>query len=1178
MTIQPPTFGAAAYDEEVQQVATEWRYPLRGNPDAKIIVLCEPPSLDAARSSLPMDMDLLMMWATMALHAGLVQNDFLFVGLCPPVPKAVESSEAKKWEFVQPYVQGALDLIKAKKPAFVICAGALPARAVMGKVVKITRHRGMFHDSKHLDCPWFGMLSPKLVAAQPDNRPIMDADLSILRRVRDADHDPTILADIETNYEWCFDLSDWVANPPATLGIDTETTGLDTMADDFRVITVQLSDRPGMSRVCRICPDYFPDHPLFAGQDVEQIAKLRSQIKALLENPAITKVLHNGKYDFRALRSVGIEMGPWWDTELMARFVNENFMEYGLDEMIRIYVPPLAGYADHFNQTVNKSDMMSVPPVDETDLEGKVIRAGMLSYAGGDTDAVLRLAAALKPLLAADRPNLHVFNRIHRRALFALTKSMETYGFTIDEAALQSFQDELEAFIRTETVALSRMVPAPIRRKYMSDPKGFKFSRDEVMRDVFFSKDGFGFKPVVFTKGSTDDPDPNKRLPSVSTKDHLPYFVNEPGLAGQFVNRYRDLKQAQKMLDTYAKGFWKYIKTGADGEKKVIPSYNFRTNTRRTNCVHADTPVLTRRGEVRMADVRVGDQVFTHQNRWRNVTATYCKPADMMYKVSMSNGQSFLCTLGHMLMTETGWRSLYDVVLKDSGVEPGHRFGSAADVSRHGMFDEANRGASQNRDGEHARNHQAERAEGGDVATEIRPVSQQQAGGAEPRLREEACELHRRLCGWAGLLNQSGGWKTLLRASDRDGGNARPASFATAGEPDRASRGRGQAEQSPGQSGAFDHRSARHAASADGLEVRIVGVTPAAVFPVYDLTVEEDKSYTACGVVHHNSNDPNGQNFPKRGKFAKSFRRLFSASRGKVLVASDLSQAELRIAAWMAQEPEMLKVYRDDGDIHSTTAALVMGMEYERFLELDKATKKPARQGAKAVNFGYIYGARERTFMQVAKTDYGVDYTLKQATEIRNKFFGKFSALPVWHEKTRAFVKANGNVRSLHGLTRHLPAIWSTDWGVQSGAERNAVNSPVQNFGSDLGVMAFLRLSAQADPDLIRPVGFIHDQLIAEVDEGYVAEGMGWLKWVMENPPLTEWFGLVPPLPIKSDPEWGLNLGQTTELADDAEMMARVLPHVCKPEWWNDDEERAWDAYTQHASVPAHFLREVLFA
>jgi DNA polymerase I-like protein with 3'-5' exonuclease and polymerase domains len=96
------------------------------------------------------------------------------------------------------------------------------------------------------------------------------------------------------------------------------------------------------------------------------------------------------------------------------------------------------------------------------------------------------------------------------------------------------------------------------------------------------------------------------------------------------------------------------------------------------------------------------------------------------------------------------------------------------------------------------------------------------------------------------------------------------------------------------------------------------------------------------------SADPNAQNFPKRGPLAKAYRKIFIPSDGYVFVEVDLSQAELRIAAWMANDPAMLKVYRDGGDIHAATAAAVMGITLEAFFALPDDVKKAKRQQAKA--------------------------------------------------------------------------------------------------------------------------------------------------------------------------------------------------------------------------------------
>lgn len=96
------------------------------------------------------------------------------------------------------------------------------------------------------------------------------------------------------------------------------------------------------------------------------------------------------------------------------------------------------------------------------------------------------------------------------------------------------------------------------------------------------------------------------------------------------------------------------------------------------------------------------------------------------------------------------------------------------------------------------------------------------------------------------------------------------------------------------------------------------------------------------------SADPNAQNFPKRGPLAKAYRKIFIPTDGYVFVECDLSQAELRIAAWMANDAAMLKVYRDGGDIHAATAAAVMGITLEQFDALPSEVKKAKRQQAKA--------------------------------------------------------------------------------------------------------------------------------------------------------------------------------------------------------------------------------------
>lgn len=281
----------------------------------------------------------------------------------------------------------------------------------------------------------------------------------------------------------------------------------------------------------------------------------------------------------------------------------------------------------------------------------------------------------------------------------------------------------------------------------------------------------------------------------------------------------------------------------------------------------------------------------------------------------------------------------------------------------------------------------------------------------------------------------------------------------------------------------------------------------------------------------------------------------------------------------------MLAIYNSGGDIHAATAAAVLGVDYDVFRTwkgderplievansipgsgeylrtLSGEKRRTATVGdyydqkrfqAKAINFGFLYGMGWRKFMSYAKTEYGVDVTEQEAQDFRDTFFRLYPGLEAWHETMRAFAREHGYVRALHGATRHLPSINSDDFAMRGSAERFAINSPVQRFGSDLGLIAFERFSAQADAERMRVLNFVHDQLVAEARLDCVEEAGQSLKWVMQNPPLFDWFDIEPPLPILSDLEFGGSLGTMEE---------QKGYEGIKPPWWNDDEDAAREAF-----------------
>jgi DNA polymerase I-like protein with 3'-5' exonuclease and polymerase domains len=316
----------------------------------------------------------------------------------------------------------------------------------------------------------------------------------------------------------------------------------------------------------------------------------------------------------------------------------------------------------------------------------------------------------------------------------------------------------------------------------------------------------------------------------------------------------------------------------------------------------------------------------------------------------------------------------------------------------------------------------------------------------------------------------------------------------------------------------------------EGFELKYI--VDGKVRPTYSL------SKTVTGRT--SSEDPNGQNYPKRGARAKVYRKMFVPPPGYYVCEMDLSQAELRIAASLSGDSTMLRIYREGGDIHTETALIVARLTKEQFAALPKDDwvdaagvkhdgKKTLRTKAKSVNFGFLYGMGWRKFIGFAKTQYGVDFTEQEAKRIRAGFFAKYKRLEPWHNSVREFAMDHKYVRSYSGRVRHLPMIDSHEEYIQQEAIRQAINSPVQEFGSSLGVMALGRMNEEISNEHLKVVGFIHDAIVVYVKKEYLDWGMRTVKTYMQSNPIEEWFGSQIKCPIVADCGFGENLGEIHE-------------------------------------------------
>jgi len=257
-------------------------------------------------------------------------------------------------------------------------------------------------------------------------------------------------------------------------------------------------------------------------------------------------------------------------------------------------------------------------------------------------------------------------------------------------------------------------------------------------------------------------------------------------------------------------------------------------------------------------------------------------------------------------------------------------------------------------------------------------------------------------------------------------------------------------------------------------------------------------------------------------------RGLFGAAPGWAFIECDYSQIELRVAAFVANEPTMKYLYNSGKDIHMTMAMRMTGKP-------ESEVTKEERKKAKAVNFGFLYGMGWLKFISTAWENYGVVVTEEEAKAFRKAFFDEFPMLMKWHSRQRMMAHKYGRVESPLGRARHLPDIHSSDHKVVAEAERQAINSPVQSFASDMAVMALVRIDEELKRRGLRArsVGTVHDAINFECPEEELEEVVPLIKWHMENVPLEEWFGVHLDIPIVGDCKIGRRWGGADEVENE---------------------------------------------
>jgi DNA polymerase-1 len=220
------------------------------------------------------------------------------------------------------------------------------------------------------------------------------------------------------------------------------------------------------------------------------------------------------------------------------------------------------------------------------------------------------------------------------------------------------------------------------------------------------------------------------------------------------------------------------------------------------------------------------------------------------------------------------------------------------------------------------------------------------------------------------------------------------------------------------------------------------------------------------------SNDPNLQNIPIRTKEGRRIREAFVAPAGSHIVSADYSQIELRIMAHISEDENMLRAFAEGVDIHRATAAEIFGVAPE-------SVESEQRRYAKVINFGLIYGMSAFGLASNLGIERGA------AQSYIERYFARFSGVKQYMDDTRLQAKARGYVETVFGRRLWLPEINSPNGPRRQGAERAAINAPMQGTAADLIKLAMVAVQNWLETDKLQTkmIMQVHDELVLEVPD-----------------------------------------------------------------------------------------------
>ncbi|MEY6763587.1 DNA polymerase I [Kluyvera ascorbata] len=246
------------------------------------------------------------------------------------------------------------------------------------------------------------------------------------------------------------------------------------------------------------------------------------------------------------------------------------------------------------------------------------------------------------------------------------------------------------------------------------------------------------------------------------------------------------------------------------------------------------------------------------------------------------------------------------------------------------------------------------------------------------------------------------------------------------------------------------------------------------------------QAVTATGRL--SSTDPNLQNIPVRNEEGRRIRQAFIAPEDYLIVSADYSQIELRIMAHLSRDEGLLKAFAEGKDIHRATAAEVFGLPLE-------SVSNEQRRSAKAINFGLIYG------MSAFGLARQLNIPRKEAQKYMDLYFERYPGVLDYMERTRQQAKEQGYVATLDGRRLYLPDIKSSNGARRAGAERAAINAPMQGTAADIIKRAMIAVDKwlESEKPRVRMIMQVHDELVFEVHKDDLDAVSKKVHELMEN-------------------------------------------------------------------------------